>query len=136
MENEGLYIWGVYPVNNPFFMKPNITTKLKFLIGGFYGFINRPKDKDIKISGNADQKEDIEQSILYYMKDGGVLRFNNISFKTKFQAEGGLGKTKTRIVANEKAAKYLEKTYPQYAKMWKRPNGMAEIRLNDSNSTK
>ena len=45
-------------------MKPNITTKLKFLIGGFYGFINRPNDPDLKLSGKADQKEDIEQSIL------------------------------------------------------------------------
>jgi hypothetical protein len=131
MEQENLFIWGVYPVCNPFFMKPNVTTKLKFLIGGLHGFINRPNANDIKPSGNADQKEDIEQSILYYIKDGGVLRYNNVSFKTKFHAPGGLGQTKDRMEANEKAAKYLEKTYPQYAKMWKRPNGMAEVRLTD-----
>lgn len=132
---EKLYIWGVYPVNNIFFLKPNVTTSLKFIIGGLYGYIVR-HDKDLQMSGHADQKEDIEQSILYYIKDGGVLRYNNISFKTKFHAPGGLGQTKDRIEANKKAAEYLEKTYPQYATMWKRPNGMYEVRLKDKSDKK
>jgi len=130
LRKENLYIWGVYPTPNPFFMRGGVTTTLKFIIGGLYGFINRPNAKDIRISGNADQKEDIEQSILYYIKDGGVIRYNNVAFKTKFHAPGGLGQTKDRIEANLVAAEYLENKYPQYATMWKRPNGMVEIRLN------
>jgi hypothetical protein len=132
LHKENLYIWGVYPTPNPFFMRGGVTTKLKFIIGGLYGFINRPNTKDIRISGNADQKEDIEQSILYYIKDGGVIRYNNVAFKTKFHAPGGLGQTKDRIEANLVAAEYLSQKYPQYATMWKRPNGMAEIRLRSA----
>ena len=87
LKHEGLFIWGVYPVRNPFFMKQTITTDLRFLIGGMYGFINRR----IKVSDNATSKEDYELTILHYLRDGGVVRFNNIAFKTKFYANGGLG---------------------------------------------
>ena len=129
IQKEGIFIWGVYPVCNPFFMKTDTTSSLKFIIGGLYGFINRPNDKDLELSGQAEQKEDIEQSILYYIKDGKILRFNRVAFKTKFHAPGGLGETKGRIEANRNAAKYLEKTYPQYVTLWTRPNGMTEVRL-------
>ena len=41
------YIWGVYPVFNPYFRdtQQEITTYLKLLVGPFYGMINRPKFK-------------------------------------------------------------------------------------------
>jgi hypothetical protein len=51
---------------------------------------------------------------LYYKKDGGVLRFNNIGPKTKFNAPGGLGTD--RYERNLKAAEYLVKTYPDLVK--------------------
>lgn len=127
---EGVFLWGIYPVCNPFFMKPNITTKLKFIIGMLHGYINRC-DPKLRPSGKADQKEDVETSILYYLKDGGVLRYNNVGAKTKFHAPGGLGQTKDRIEANRSAAEYLSKQYPQYATMWTRPNGMAEVKLRE-----
>ena len=68
---------------------------------------------------------------MYYIKDGKILRFNRVGFKTKFHAPGGLGETKGRIEANRTSAKYLEKTYPQYVTLWTRPNGMTEVRLKD-----
>jgi len=129
-QKEGCFIWGVYPTANPFFMRGGVTTKLKFIIGGLYGFIVR-HDKDLIVSNESAQKEDVHLSILMYIKDGKVLRYNNIGFKTKFHAEGGLGVTKDRIKQNKRAAMYLQKTYPQFVSVWTRPNGMYEVRLRD-----
>jgi len=96
-----------------------------------YGFINRHNPK-LQPSKKIKEKEDYEQSILYYMMDGGVLRYNNITIKTKFHAEGGLGKIEQRFEANKEAAEYLEKKYPQYVSVFHRDNGMTEVRLRDS----
>jgi hypothetical protein len=126
LKKNGLYIWGIYPVRNPFFMKPKVTTDLKFIIGVLRGFINR-HSKDIEPSEGAEGKEDYEQSILYFKKDGGVLRYNNITTKTKFNAEGGLGKDRQEM--NKKAAAYMKKTYPDLVTVFHRKNGMTEIKL-------
>jgi len=136
LKKNGLYIWGIYPVRNPFFMKPNVSTSLKFIIGTMYGFINR-HDRNLEPSSQIKEKEDVEQSILYYLKDGGVLRYNNTTIKTKFHSEGGLGKkTAERFDNNEKAAEYLNKTYPDLVSIFHRKSGMAEIRLASSNAKK
>ena len=126
LEIERLYMWGIYPVRNPFFMKPKVTTDLKFIIGVLRGFINR-HSKDLEPSEGAETKEDYEQSILYFKKDGGVLRYNNVTTKTKFNAPGGLGTD--RHERNKSAAEYLKKTYPDLITIFHRKNGMTEVRL-------
>jgi hypothetical protein len=126
LKQHGLYLWGIYPVRNPFFMKPNMSTGLKFIIGVLRGFINRhSRDLDPKTA----VKEDHEQSILFYRKDGGVIRYNNITTKTKFNAEGGLGKD--REEGNRIAAEYMKRTYPELVTVFHRKNGMAEIKLKN-----
>ena len=124
-----LFLWGVYPVSNPFFMKgvkhPE-TTSLKFVIGVLHGFIVR-HDKKLLTSTDAEGKEDYEMSILNYLKDGGVYRFNHITIKTKFNAKGGLGRD--RFDMNKKSADYLKNTYPDLITIFHRKNGMTEVRL-------
>lgn len=132
LDKEHLFMWGIYPVRNPFFMKNTVTTGLKFIIGAMHGYINR-KLKELEPSTSADQKEDYEQSILYYKKDGGVVRYNNVTIKTKFKAEGGLGIEETRMEANKKAAEYLKKQYPDLITIFHRKNGMTEVRLARKN---
>jgi len=127
LKKEKLYLWGVYPVLNPFFMKDTVTTDFKFVIGCVYGFINR-HTKTIKPSRQSDQKEDVEQSIKYFIKDGGVLRYNNVSFKAKKHAPGGIGVTADRLGANKSAAEYLQKTYPEFVSIFTRDNGMTEVK--------
>ena len=126
LKKEKLFIWGIYPVRNPFFMQNTVSTGLKFIIGALYGFIVR-KTSELEPSINAEGKEDYEQSILYYKKDGGVLRYNNVTIKTKFLAKGGLGAD--RFEMNKKAAEYLQKTYPDLVTIFHRKNGMTEIKL-------
>jgi hypothetical protein len=108
-------------------VKP-ITKELKFIIGCLYGFIVR-NDKKLEPSPKAEGKEDFHQSILYYLKDGGVIRFNHMTVKTKFNAPGGLGTD--RFDMNKKAAIFLHKKYPEIVRVWNRPNGMTEIRIKD-----
>ena len=127
LQNKGLYLWGVYPVKNNLFMKDSVTTDLRFIIGVVHGYINR-HSKDLYPDMRSVSKEDIEQSILFYLKDGGVVRFNNITFTTKFNAPGGLGVD--RFQMNKNAQEYLVKTYPGIAKARFRPDGTPEIKLN------
>jgi len=126
LKTNKLYIWGIYPVRNPFFMYNEITMDLRFLIGVTFGFITR-HDRRLRPSINAETKEDYEQTILYYKMDGGVLRFNNITTKTKFNAPGGLGTD--RYERNKSAAEYLFKTYPDIITVFQRKNGTYEVKL-------
>ena len=126
IQKENLFIWGIYPVTNPFFMKNTITTKLKFIIGTLYGFIVRHTKL---LEPVCKEKEDYEQSILYFLKDGGVMRYNNITIKTKFKSHGGLGLIEGRYKANKDAALYLSNKYPQIVSVFKRKE-MFEIKLH------
>lgn len=126
LKKEKLYIWGIYPVRNAFFMKNEVSTDLKFIIGVLRGFINRKTNK-LKPSVSSESKEDYEQSILYYKLDGGVLRFNNITPKTKFNSKGGLGQDRQKM--NRDAANYLKKKYPDIITIFHRDNGMTEVKL-------
>jgi hypothetical protein len=108
-------------------MKPNVTTKLKFIIGVMYGYINRHNDL-LYPNVQSETKEDYEQSLLFYKMDGGVVRFNHVSAKTKFNAVGGLGKD--RHERNRLASLYLQSTYPEHVTIFNRKkNNMTEVRL-------
>lgn len=122
------YLWGIYPVRNPFFMKDTISDGLTFIIGVLHGYIVRHLSC-LTPNIQSEGKEDYKQSILYYKKDGGVLRYNYITVKTKFLAKGGLGED--RFDTNKKAANYLNKKYPNYITIFYRKNGMTEVKLKD-----
>jgi len=126
LKKNNLFIWGIYPVRNAFFMYPEITTDLRFIIGVSFGFITR-HNKNLKLSIKSETKEDYEQTILYFKMDGGVMRFNNITVKTKFNSEGGL--TSDRYDRNKTAAEYLYKTYPNIITIFQRKNKTYEVKL-------
>lgn len=124
LKKSKLNLWGVYPVKNALFMKNNTTTDLRFIIGVVYGYINRRK---LTAAVKSEVKGDIELTILTYLKDGGVMRFNNIGFSTIFNAPGGLGTDRKQRA--KVAQEYLVKTYPGIAYPKFRKDGTAEIRL-------
>ena len=127
LKEKNLYLWGVYPVNNALFMKNTMTTDLRFVIGVMHGYINR-HDRKLYPSLKSVGKEDIEQTILFYLKDKGVLRFNDITFRTVYNAPGGLGTNRYQM--NKNAQEYLCKKYPKIAKAKFRPDGTPEVTLN------
>jgi len=130
---EDAYIWGIYPVDNPFFFtkkKEEYTTNLSFIIGACYGYINRPNNKNIVSQSKASNKEDVERSILYYIEDQKVVRFNKVSITTKYYNNtGGLGNLQERLKPMKEEAEKLKQKYPEYGYIFTRPNGMTEFKL-------
>ena len=141
--NADAYIWGVNPVYNPFFraaseqrkQSPELTTDLKYIVGAFYGMINRPNLSKIKLSitNENGQKEDVERSIRYFINDGKLVRFNLIAFKTKYYGTdgGGLGKFKDRLEPMRLASERLLKEFPAYGSIKTRKTGMTEFVLKN-----
>ena len=128
------FIWGVYPVFNPFFRKQRdeMSTCLNYIVGAFYGIINRPNLKSIELTLTKEngQKEDVERTIKYFIEDGIVLRFNKVGFETKYYGKsGGLGTFEARLKPMLEASKLLKKTYPEYGEISTKKNGMTEFRL-------
>jgi len=139
-EKTGITNWGVYPVYNPYFMKPTtkkineyVSTNLCYIIGFMIGVINNRKAEIRTI----DDKEDYERSIKYYLKDNGLLRFNNITCETRCYTEPGgmqVERTKQRI---HDSAVYLVKKYPKLATLnTSKKSGYTEIRLRDTRENK
>jgi hypothetical protein len=128
------FIWGIYAVYNPFFRnpRPELSTGLNYIVGAFYGVINRPKLKNIqlKITYENGSKEDVERSILYFINDGIVLRFNKIGFVTKYYGKsGGMGRFEERIIPMKEASERLNKKFSDYGHIKLRSNGMTEFVL-------
>tara|TARA_B100000795_G_C22802415_1_gene442623 strand:- start:3030 stop:4190 length:1161 start_codon:yes stop_codon:yes gene_type:complete len=127
--------WGVYPVENPYFMKPTTkntddytSTYLSYIIGFMTGVINNRKAEIRTI----DDKEDYERSIKYYLKDDGVLRFNNVTCRTNcYKEPGGMQVERTNKRIHDSAV-YLTKKYPQLCKLnTGKKSGFTEVRLKD-----
>lgn len=138
-EQHKSYIWGVYAVFNPFFRKPRpeLSTQLNYIVGAFYGIINRPNLKSLQLTITKEngQKEDVERTLKYFIEDGIVLRFNKIGFTTKYYGkEGGLGKFEERLKPMKDACKKLEEKYSEYGHTKIRGNGMAEFVLKKTPS--
>jgi len=128
------YIWGVYAVFNPFFRKARkeMTTDLNYIVGAFYGIINRPNLKAVQLTITKEngQKEDVERTLKYFLHDGVVLRFNKIGFITKYYGkEGGLGRFEDRLKPMAEACTKLKAKYGDYGEIKVRGNGMAEFVL-------
>jgi len=133
-KKQKAYIWGVYPVYNPFFRKARdeISTCLNYIVAAFYGYINRPDLDAIKITLTKEngQKEDVEMSIKYFIHDGIVLRFNRVGFVTKYYGKsGGLGTFDDRMKPMLDASNRLKKAYPEYGEVSTKKTGMTEFRL-------
>jgi hypothetical protein len=128
-DDNGFKLWGLYPVTNAYFMSSQMpyTTDLRFIVGAFMGIIN----EKIQISTDVKIKNDYEYTILSYLKNGGIIRFNRIAFKYDISKNEG-ERTKTMM----KDADILIKKYPSLVKHNTRRNKdkpMGEILLNKSN---
>jgi hypothetical protein len=85
-EEKNLHLWGVCCYSNSFYLKPTISTNLKFICGGFQGIITT-----LKIETPIDTFEDYFNTCAYFEADNGVLRYNYIGLKTNtFKEKGGL----------------------------------------------
>jgi hypothetical protein len=126
---KNIYLWGVYPLANTRFMTPKITTDLRFIVGPFWGIINRHLP-ELRIT--IDEKENAERTLQHYTIDGAVLRFNNIGIETRYyKNKGGMqDEGKNRKDEALKSVYYLHKKYPKLTKIYLgKKSGVPEIRM-------
>jgi hypothetical protein len=81
-----------------------------------YDELNNRLIEDIKITLTTD-REDVERSLRYYIKDHKVIRFNHVGFKTKFFNKGGHGLLEERINTIYKDVKNLDENFVGYGKI-------------------
>jgi hypothetical protein len=129
MKMKDLNVWGLYPVCNSYFMK-NLTTTygLKFLIGRVFGFIN---DSDtVSLCRTVDNyRDDYERSILFYEKDGGVIRYNHLTcLADTYIGKGGLNEIRN-LEGMTNSVNYMKQKYPKYVRDKKCKSKYPEIRL-------
>lgn len=135
-KKAGARFWGIYPIANGFFMKPTVTTDLKFIIGSFWGCLN--PGKDIRITIGNGEKEDYQRTIQFWELDHVVVRMNGYALKTStYGTPGGLQEG-NRLAREKKTVKAMLKKWPQYIKQNpSRKSGYPEIRLlKQTNVTK
>jgi hypothetical protein len=126
IENKS-YLWGIYPVANPYFMNFKTEVGLKFIVGPFWGCIIRHSNK-LRLSIN--EKENVQRTLQYYTMDNKVIRFNNISIITKYyKTPGGMQEEKkNRKIEALKSAKFLHSKYPSLTKIkLTKKSGIPEI---------
>ena len=127
--------WGIYPSANGFFMRPTITTDLRFIVGTLYGIIN-PGLKELKLP--ISEKDDYYRSLRMYELDGCVIRINFVAPKTAYYKEpGGMQTNPRRKNEQETAVAFLKKEYPEWVTVNpSRKSGFPEIRIRDSKKDK
>ena len=128
LENKKLRLFGFYPVANAFFMKRKIRYDLRYIVGAVWGIINPGLDV---LTITLDDKEDYERSIIMYLVDNGIVRFEYYCPITKYYKEpGGMqngGRTTERI---DRSARNLVERYPRLASLnMAKKSGKTEVRL-------
>lgn len=124
---EGVGMWGLYPVENPYFMKPRTFLGLSFIIASFYGFTVTGGHEELVLT---DDKEDYERSVRYFLRDGAVARLENVVVKSNYYTEPGGLQTCRTLETTERDARALVSMYPGlciYAV--NKTRGTAEVRL-------
>ena len=95
VERTRLGLVGIYPVPNGFFMRHEITTDLRLVVGSMWACRNTHDPSLIDLEF-GDDKEDHERTIRWYEAEGGVARLSNVAPVTRFYKEpGGLQETRT-----------------------------------------
>jgi hypothetical protein len=126
----GYRLFGFYALPNGFFMKGGPpSTDLKYVIGSVWGILNPGPILTVTI----DDKEDYLRSVMMYILDGGVLRFNNIAPQSAYYKEaGGMQETRT-LKRIDASARVMVAAFPDLVKLnLTKKSGMPEVRLRDS----
>ena len=125
LKEHKLNLFGINKTQNAFMMGDGYSTDLRLIEGCFNGFINKRYDLIVCNDDNY-TLEDLERTIVYFKNDGGVLRFNDISYITMYKAEGGISSNiENRNLKINENTKKLNDIYSKYGniKPNKRQNG-------------
>lgn len=122
-------IFGLYPVDNNFFMKDSVCMKKP--VNTVIGF---PKGFPLLFDESYIAKEDIELCGRIMDMGGSIVRFNNITFKARHRTNDGGCKDVWKSGVNAMYAKQLTMTYPDIYAV--KGNNRQEIRTIVADRTK
>lgn len=128
-DKVGAGLWGLYPVKNPFFMRAGYRTGLAFLDGTAFGYTITWDDAELV---SAEAKEDTERTLRFYLRDGLVLRVEEVSFDADYlHLPGGCQDTRT-IEAQWEHAQQLVASYPDFCSLRiSKSRGTPEVKLRN-----
>lgn len=108
---EGLYVWGVSPVYNPFFLKPGeYAAGLNLVMFTMYGFINRHESPVHDQS--AYYKDEQELSLRAWWYDGGTLRNKGVAVQAEYYSPGGCQAEGRQVADVEASVQTLLEEWP------------------------
>jgi hypothetical protein len=111
MSKVKAWLWGIYAVLNPFYMKPITRYGLCYIVGCAYGTRTRRKKALYPIHGDA--KEDYERCLRFYQNDGRLFRMDSYAPKTIYYNSPVIFPNVETIERNIQA---LEKLWPRLVK--------------------
>jgi hypothetical protein len=121
-------LWGMYPCANGFFMKPEVSTSLRYIIGSFWGCFNPGSEIQLPIGDG--EKEDYQRTILFWEADGVVVRLNFVSAKTAYYTEPGGLQDGNRLAKTQEVVKEMLARWPHLlVERFDRKSGFPEFRL-------
>jgi len=129
-DESGARLWGIYPVNNQFFMQDTVTYDLRYVIGSFWGVVN---SRDKKRAVTLDDKEDFERTMRFYLLDKAVVRMNYVGTESNYYGEEGGMQVERTLDRIEGSAKLMNKRYPRLCTAFlKKGSEHWELRLKDT----
>jgi hypothetical protein len=127
LEKHGAGLFGVYMMDNPFYMKDKISNGLYFIDGTFCGLINM-HDPQLRLT--SPYRTGREMSLLRYLYCGNNIRFNNVCYKSReFTHPGGMQTDPDRMKKMEEAAIYLHKKFPDLTELFRHKDNSLQIRF-------
>jgi hypothetical protein len=129
--NGGYNLWGVSPFHNKFFLQKKITNTNKYIAGAFFGMIFDITKEMVFV--DIDHGEDLQRSMECYLRDGGVVRLNEIALITDYFPNSGItaycGGKEKRKIQMETNCKYLAQRYGDMCRLVENKWGFT-VRLN------
>lgn len=126
-EEQNCSMWGVYPASSLLYLKNEIRKGVFYIVGCFYGFINKRNTW----YPNLDGKEDMWASLQRCKEDGAVLRCTWVAPKTTYWLKTGGLHAAGRTMEREKMwCDTLATMFPEYVeKVFIRRNLHPEVKL-------
>jgi hypothetical protein len=127
------YLWGIHQTYNPRYMRDSATFNLSFIVGHFWGCINRHLPE---LNITHDIKEDYERTIKYWLLDQSLIKLNYISARNNiYKTVGGLQETHPdRTQSSIDSCNWLISTYPEYFYLNPKKSLYQELKLKKHSS--
>jgi hypothetical protein len=129
LDERNLFVWGISPVPNPFYMRPGqLGEGLKLVMFTLFGFINRPGHPVQETT--VEYKDEQELSLRAYWWDGAVLRADDVAVKANYYGPGGCSAAGRAPEGVRESQDSLLAQWPGYAREnTKKDSGWPEMSL-------